>query len=169
MAKYKATMYSAPHDALASRILPSHRPVAYQWALHLIDGIGFAHAHDVILVSLRRLSALHPSTYAEAISVEFSPPDLFALIDYLRLALARTGWFARHDDDIGVSPTLIDGDETDRPAPEPGAPHPALASTIPRDSVHDPLARSAQLAVALLNVALDALGLESHGPSQGRR
>jgi serine/threonine protein kinase len=49
MAKYKATMYSAPHDALASRILPSHRPVAYQWALHLIDGIGFAHAHDVIL------------------------------------------------------------------------------------------------------------------------
>ena len=42
-------MYSSPHDALESRILPSHRPVAYQWALHLIDGISFAHAHEVIL------------------------------------------------------------------------------------------------------------------------
>jgi serine/threonine protein kinase len=49
MAKHKATMYSAPLDALDSRILPSHRPVAYQWAVHLIDAISFAHAHDVIL------------------------------------------------------------------------------------------------------------------------
>lgn len=49
MAKNKATMYNAPPNALETRILPSHRPVAYQWALHLVDGISFAHAHDIIL------------------------------------------------------------------------------------------------------------------------
>ena len=45
-------MYSAPFDAATSRILLSHRPLAYQWALHIIDGLAFVHAHDVIFGDL---------------------------------------------------------------------------------------------------------------------
>ncbi len=41
-------MYSAPLDGPISRILESHRPLAYQWALHIISGLTFVHSHDVI-------------------------------------------------------------------------------------------------------------------------
>jgi serine/threonine protein kinase len=45
-------MYSAPIDAPTSRILPSHRPLAYQWTLHIISGLAFVHSHDVIFGDL---------------------------------------------------------------------------------------------------------------------
>ncbi|KAF2790992.1 hypothetical protein K505DRAFT_419452 [Melanomma pulvis-pyrius CBS 109.77] len=50
--EHRSTMYSAPLDAPTSRILPSHRPLAYQWALHIISGLTFVHSHDVIFGDL---------------------------------------------------------------------------------------------------------------------
>ncbi|KAF2993406.1 hypothetical protein E8E13_001835 [Curvularia kusanoi] len=47
--KHRSAMYSAPLNTTTSRIIPSYRPVVYQWALHLIDGLAFVHAHDVII------------------------------------------------------------------------------------------------------------------------
>ncbi|KAH7079568.1 kinase-like domain-containing protein [Paraphoma chrysanthemicola] len=48
----RATMYSAPLDAASSRILGVHRPLMYQWALHIISGLSFIHAHDIIFGEL---------------------------------------------------------------------------------------------------------------------
>lgn len=48
----RAAMYSAPLDVVSSRILTLHRPLMYQWALHLISGLSFIHAHDIIFGEL---------------------------------------------------------------------------------------------------------------------
>jgi serine/threonine protein kinase len=48
----RAAMYSKPMDSASSRILASHRPLIYQWALHLISGLSFIHAHDIVLGDL---------------------------------------------------------------------------------------------------------------------
>jgi serine/threonine protein kinase len=45
----KTAMYSAPSNAVSSRILASHRPLVYQWALHLISGLAFIHAENIVL------------------------------------------------------------------------------------------------------------------------
>jgi len=39
-------------DAPTRRILPSYRPLAYQWALHLISGLAFVQSHNVIFGDL---------------------------------------------------------------------------------------------------------------------
>lgn len=41
-------MYSASLDAASSRVLGPHRPLIYQWALHLVSGLSFIHAHDIV-------------------------------------------------------------------------------------------------------------------------
>jgi serine/threonine protein kinase len=41
-------MYSGPQDAPTTRLLPSFRPLAYQWALHIISGLAFVHSHNVV-------------------------------------------------------------------------------------------------------------------------
>jgi serine/threonine protein kinase len=45
-------MYSTPLDIASSRILASHRPLIYQWALHIISGLSFIHAHNVVFGDL---------------------------------------------------------------------------------------------------------------------
>ncbi|KAH7359639.1 hypothetical protein BKA66DRAFT_574110 [Pyrenochaeta sp. MPI-SDFR-AT-0127] len=46
--QHKTTMYSAPLDTESSRILPLYRPLIYQWALHLVSGLSFVHAHNIV-------------------------------------------------------------------------------------------------------------------------
>lgn len=46
--QHRAAMYSAPLDGPSSRILQFHRPLVYQWALHIISGLIFVHSHDII-------------------------------------------------------------------------------------------------------------------------
>jgi serine/threonine protein kinase len=48
----RAAMYSTSLDAVSSRVLASHRPLIYQWALHLISGLSFIHAHDIVFGDL---------------------------------------------------------------------------------------------------------------------
>ena len=52
LTQHRATIYSLPLDTPTSRILPSYRSLAYQWALHIISGLTFVHSHDVIFGDL---------------------------------------------------------------------------------------------------------------------
>jgi len=50
--QHRTAMYSAPLDGPSSRILESHRPLAYQLALHIVSGLAFVHSHNVIFGEL---------------------------------------------------------------------------------------------------------------------
>jgi serine/threonine protein kinase len=47
-----AAMCSTPLDIVSSRILASNRPLIYQWALHIISGLSFIHAHNIVFSDL---------------------------------------------------------------------------------------------------------------------
>ncbi|KAH4204345.1 hypothetical protein HBI95_151520 [Parastagonospora nodorum] len=49
MQEAREVMYTHPLDSASSRVLPSHRPLIYQWALHFISGLSFIHSHEIIL------------------------------------------------------------------------------------------------------------------------
>jgi serine/threonine protein kinase len=48
----RAAMYRTPLDVESSLILASHRPLVYQWALHIISGLSFIHDHGIFFGDL---------------------------------------------------------------------------------------------------------------------
>jgi serine/threonine protein kinase len=47
LAEYNGSIYSSLNNS-ASRVLPTYRPLIYQWALQLISGLEFIHSKQVI-------------------------------------------------------------------------------------------------------------------------
>jgi hypothetical protein len=116
-----------------------------------------ANAHEVIRLAVGRLEHLHPSTLPAALSAEFHATDLFALIDYLRLALAQRGWFSRYTDPIVLS-SVADSSHNLSAADAADALDPPAPSA---SNISDPFAHSATQPIQLLNSALDTLGAQS--------
>lgn len=56
LAEHKPIMYSQPQEGAPEatrRVLARYRPLAYQWALHLLSGLSFVHARSIVLGNLR--------------------------------------------------------------------------------------------------------------------
>lgn len=100
-------MHTEPLDAPTSRVLASHRPLVYQWALHLISGLSFVHSKEVVFGVL---SLSHGWLTAEAhLSL--------SLVGFLNAGFWNTTWGRRwHDGDfINAGCFRPQGDE-DKPA-----------------------------------------------------
>lgn len=70
---------------------------------------GGDHNHRVLTLAMRRLYAIPSTSIARALSSELSVAQLRALVDEMRIQIARSGWLARYDDSLEtMDPKLQD-------------------------------------------------------------